>query len=308
MTPAPFYTLTAGDLTISAISDGQMTAPLTLLAGIAPEEAARLQRQAGLTSPEAIEIGAYLIRGRGHTVLVDTGTGGANGVGGALIANLALLGVRPEEIDTILLTHAHPDHIGGLLTAAGTPAYPNAMVFLPSRESAYWLAPSTLDNASDRGQRNVLLVRRIMAICATQIRDIDEDEPVAGIRPCPLPGHTPGHTGYRLEAGGTSLLIWGISSTFPRSRAPGQRCRWHLTSILTWPGIHGKVCCARPPANGGSSPVCILACRVSPAWRIPPQATACARCDLRGEHRSQRNPGRDINATGAWCLGKWTSR
>ena len=140
---------------------------------------------------------------------MDTGTGGANGVGGALIANLALLGVRPEEIDTILLTHAHPDHIGGLLTAAGTPAYPNAMVFLPSRESAYWLAPSTLDNASDRGQRNVLRVRRIMAICATQIRDIDEDEPVAGIRPCPLPGHTPGHTGYRLEAGGTSLLIWG---------------------------------------------------------------------------------------------------
>ncbi|WP_228741272.1 MBL fold metallo-hydrolase, partial [Klebsiella quasipneumoniae] len=91
-------------------------------------------------SPETIEIGAYLIRGRGHTVLVDTGTGGANGVGGALIANLALLGVRPEDIDTILLTHAHPDHIGGLLTAAGTPAYPNARVFLPSRESAYWLA------------------------------------------------------------------------------------------------------------------------------------------------------------------------
>ncbi|GKO56851.1 MBL fold metallo-hydrolase [Klebsiella quasipneumoniae] len=192
-----------------------MTAPLTLLAGIAPEEAARLQRQAGVISPEIIEIGAYLIRGRGHTVLVDTGTGGANGVGGALIANLALLGVRPEDIDTILLTHAHPDHIGGLLTAAGTPAYPNATVLLPSRESAYWLAPSTLDNASERGQRNVLLVRRVMAICATQIRAIDENERIAGIRPCPLPGHTPGHTGYRLEAGGTSLLIWGDIVHFP---------------------------------------------------------------------------------------------
>jgi glyoxylase-like metal-dependent hydrolase (beta-lactamase superfamily II) len=80
-------------------------------------------------------------------VLVDTGTGGVNGVGGALIANLALLGVRPEEIDTILLTHAHPDHIGGLLTAAGTPAYPNATVFLPSREQRL------LAGGIDTGQR-----------------------------------------------------------------------------------------------------------------------------------------------------------
>jgi glyoxylase-like metal-dependent hydrolase (beta-lactamase superfamily II) len=106
MTPAPFYTLTAGDLTVTAVSDGQMSAPLSLLSGISPEEAERCSGT-GLASPEAIAIGAYLIRGRGHTVLVDTGTGGANGVGGALIANLALLGVRPEEIDTILLTHAH---------------------------------------------------------------------------------------------------------------------------------------------------------------------------------------------------------
>lgn len=215
MTPVPFYTLTAGDLTVTAVSDGQMSAPLSLLSGITPEEAEHLQRNAGLASPEVIAIGAYLIRGRGHTVLVDTGTGGVNGVGGALIANLALLGVRPEEIDTILLTHAHPDHIGGLLTATGAPAYPNATVFLPSRERAYWLAASTLDNASDRGRRNVLLVHRVLAICAAQIREVDGEETVAGIHPCPLPGHTPGHTGYRLEAGDTSLLIWGDIVHFP---------------------------------------------------------------------------------------------
>ena len=131
MSPAPFYTLTAGDLTVTAVSDGLMSAPLSLLSGISREEAEHLQRHSGLASPETIAIGAYLIRGRGNTVLVDTGTGGANGVGGELIANLARLGVGPEEIDAILLTHAHPDHIGGLLSAAGTPAYPNATVFLP---------------------------------------------------------------------------------------------------------------------------------------------------------------------------------
>ena len=215
MSPAPFYTLTAGDLTVTAVSDGLMSAPLSLLSGISLEEAEHLQRQSGLASPETIAIGAYLIRGRGNTVLVDTGTGGANGVGGELIANLARLGVGPEEIDAILLTHAHPDHIGGLLSAAGTPAYPNATVFLPTRESAYWLATSTFDNASDRGRRNVLLVRRVLANCAAQIRGVDDEEVIAGIRPCPLPGHTPGHTGYRLEAGDTSLLIWGDIVHFP---------------------------------------------------------------------------------------------
>ena len=215
MSPAPFYTLTAGDLTVTAVSDGLMSAPLSLLSGISREEAEHLQRQSGLASPETIAIGAYLIRGRGNTVLVDTGTGGANGVGGELIANLARLGVGPEEIDAILLTHAHPDHIGGLLSAAGTPAYPNATVFLPTRESAYWLATSTFDNASDRGRRNVLLVRRVLANCAAQISGVDDEEVIAGIRPCPLPGHTPGHTGYRLEAGDTSLLIWGDIVHFP---------------------------------------------------------------------------------------------
>ena len=112
MSPASFYTLTAGDLTVTAVSDGLMSAPLSLLSGISREEAEHLQRHSGLASPETIAIGAYLIRGRGNTVLVDTGTGGANGVGGELIANLARLGVGPAEIDAILLTHAHPDHIG----------------------------------------------------------------------------------------------------------------------------------------------------------------------------------------------------
>ncbi len=195
MSPAPFYTLTAGDLTVTAVSDGLMSAPLSLLSGISREEAEHLQRHSGLASPETIAIGAYLIRGRGNTVLVDTGTGGANGVGGELIANLARLGVGPEEIDAILLTHAIRTDVAAAVRRWYAQRIPNATVFLPTRESAYWLATSTFDNASDRGRRNVLLVRRVLANCAAQISGVDDEEVIAGIRPCLCPAIRPGIPG-----------------------------------------------------------------------------------------------------------------
>ncbi|VEB08363.1 beta-lactamase [Klebsiella pneumoniae] len=107
MSPAPFYTLTAGDLTVTAVSDGLMSAPLSLLSGISREEAEHLQRHSGLASPETIAIGAYLIRGRGNTVLVDTAPAEPMALAANFIANLARLGVGPEEIDAIL-SHPRP--------------------------------------------------------------------------------------------------------------------------------------------------------------------------------------------------------
>lgn len=98
-----------GNFSITAISDGYLSASLDLLSNIQPMDALRLQYDAGVSDPSSIHINCYLVRGAGRTILIDAGAGGFKQWGGKLQANLALAGVQPTEIDTILLTHAHPD-------------------------------------------------------------------------------------------------------------------------------------------------------------------------------------------------------
>ncbi|WP_368750987.1 MBL fold metallo-hydrolase, partial [Klebsiella oxytoca] len=144
-----FISRQIGDFQVMALSDGSMAASLTLLSGINSDDALEIQRHAGIIAPDDIDINAYLIRGQGRTILVDAGTGG-----GTLAASLQAAGVGAEEIDTVLLTHGHPDHIGGLLDAHGAPCFPNARLHLHPLEAEYWQDDGMLNRANERGQRN----------------------------------------------------------------------------------------------------------------------------------------------------------
>ena len=204
-----------GDFEVIALSDGNMSASLDLLSGITTTDAGEIQRSAVVTDPGNLHIYGYLIRGRGRTILVDSGTGGANNVGGQLAGHLQDFGVVPQAVDTLLLTHAHPDHIGGLLNEAGDAVYPNAQLYLHPNEVAFWQDDERLAQANERAQRNFTRARRTLAVYGERVHLLDDKPIVEGIRPVALPGHTPGHTGYRIDSPQESLIIWGDIVHFP---------------------------------------------------------------------------------------------
>ena len=215
MMVTPFPSQRVGNYLVTAISDGTMKASLALLSGIDIPSAESIQAQSGIDVPGDIHIYCYLIRGEGRTILIDSGMGAVNHIGGELQPNLLALGGDPDAIDTLLLTHGHPDHIGGLLTANGQPAFVNAQLYMPPAEAAFWLDDERLESANERTQRNALLVRRTLEAYEPNLHLIEQENINADIRAINLPGHTPGHTGYLIDSCDERLLIWGDIVHYP---------------------------------------------------------------------------------------------
>lgn len=217
---AESYRFRVGDFKCTAISDGTFTyappifpPPSIFLFANAPREILeRALREHNLRSERWTEwVSPYiclLIDTGEQLVLVDTGADGLGPQTGKLIQNLRSEGISPRDVDAVILTYGHPDHIGGN-AAEGEPAFPNARFFMWADEWDFWTS-GRAEMELDEHSREVLLMvaRKNLPPIQGRISLVSsEAEILPGIRPVPALGHTPGHMALSVSSDGEKLLV-----------------------------------------------------------------------------------------------------
>ena len=214
-TQAPgYYRAAVGDLEITALYDGYVDLAANLLLGASKAEVQRLLASSFIAGEKVqTAVNTYLINVGGKLVLVDTGAAKAFGPTlGFVGEQIRAAGYTPEQVDIVLLTHLHADHVAGLLNADGKPLFPNAEVRVDQTESEFWLSEANAAKAPKDFQPFFQIARSSAAPyqAAGKWKTFSGAAELApGIKAVPAIGHTPGHAAYLIESKGERLLILG---------------------------------------------------------------------------------------------------
>jgi glyoxylase-like metal-dependent hydrolase (beta-lactamase superfamily II) len=239
-TPDPkpgFLRYKVGDAEITALYDGiwEKVHDGKYFGNATVDDIKHALADAGLnTAFVPIPITAFVVKLNGKLILCDAGGGdqiqafnpNSVFVSGKMIANMKAAGIDPKAVETILISHFHPDHIFGLLAKkTNAPVFPNAEIIVPAGEYKWWTDPSLITRLPEARRP---LARRIQSVIPNwkNVLPVEgEDEVVPGIYFVSAPGHTPGHTAFHLTSGNAQLMISNDTAYVPALCA--RHPEWH---------------------------------------------------------------------------------
>lgn len=199
------FSYKAGSYEIILLSEGEQTGNSGILIDATDEILAKYTQDGAF--PNATN--AFLIKTLDKNILIDTG------FGRNLFDNMAKYGVRAEDIDIVLITHMHGDHIGGMMHD-GKKAFPNAELYLPQGEYDYWTSLDAMNSQPEKRRGGFLNAKKVVETYKDKLHLFIPDEIgeapqqiIPGINAVAAYGHTPGHTVYMIGSGKGRTLVWG---------------------------------------------------------------------------------------------------
>jgi len=209
-----YYRLMLGQFEVTALYDGAIDLDEKLLKNIDKRDIQRLLAREFLKGPKVqTAVNAYLVNTGNKLVLIDAGAAKLFGPGlGNIVDNLRAAGYTPEQVDTVLVTHLHGDHINGLVTPDGQRVFANAEVWSAKADNDFWLSEAIANQAPKDFQPFFKMSRDAAApyLAAGKWKTFDSDrELLAGVSSVDTHGHTPGHASYLFQSGDQRLLVLG---------------------------------------------------------------------------------------------------
>jgi glyoxylase-like metal-dependent hydrolase (beta-lactamase superfamily II) len=206
-------TLSLGQMTITSVSDGNLVLPGAMFFdGLPREELDSILSKAGQSFDELRPpCNLTLLRHNDAMVLFDAGSGsGFMPSAGTMLESLETLDVAPEDITHVVFTHAHPDHLWGILDDFDDPIFPDAELMIGKTEWDYWTNPETVDTIGEARTSFAVGAARRLDTVEDQMRFITGGEEILpGVMAHDTFGHTPGHMAFEIRDGSNAVMVGG---------------------------------------------------------------------------------------------------
>lgn len=235
-----FYRYKIGEIEVTAVHVGHFFAPLdTLVPGVGEADVKQALAAAALPQDRLMmPITSLVLNFGSRLVLLDTGLGDMGAAtSSGWMTNFRAAGLDPANVDTVIVSHFHGDHINGIRLKDGTAVFPKAEIMVPAPEWDFWTADGRETQVIERARPNIANTKRVFGPLGTNITRYEwGKEVVPGVTTIAAPGHTPGHTAFAVTSGNAKLLA--VTDAIRKPQIWARNPDWRDVSDLD--GEQGK--------------------------------------------------------------------